>query len=89
MSTAKLRSNSPATSKRRPAMIIAMIPIGILLGFLGGLLSQTIIGSVAVIAFSAEPQAAYSTPLLGSLPVLAALIGAVLTPILYAHRGRR
>jgi hypothetical protein len=87
MSTPKLPSNSPATSNRRPAMIIAMVPIGILLGFVGGLLIQTIIGAVAVAAFSAVPQATFSMPFLGSLPVLTALIGAILTPILYARRG--
>jgi hypothetical protein len=90
MSTGNLPSSPPATSKQRPAMIIAMVPIGIALGFLGGLLIQTIIGVIAVTVFSAEPQATYSTWFLGSLPVLAALIGAVLAPVLYARsRGRR
>jgi hypothetical protein len=90
MPTGNLTSTSPATGKGRLAIIIAMVPIGIALGFLGGLLIQTIIGVIAVTVFSAEPQATYSTWFLGSLPVLAALIGAVLAPVLYAHRrGRR
>jgi hypothetical protein len=90
MPTGNLTSTSPATGKRRPAMIIAMVPIGIALGFLGGLLIQTIIGVVAVTVFGAEPQAAYSMWFLGSPPVLVALIGAVLGPFLYARsRGRR
>ena len=89
MSTGNLPSTSPATSKRRLAMITAMVPIGIVLGFLAGLLIQTIIGLIAVTVFSAEPQAAYSMRLFGSLPVLAALIGAILAPVLYARRGRR
>jgi hypothetical protein len=90
MSTPKLRPNSPVTSRRRPAMIIAMIPIGMALGFLGGLLIQTMVAVVAVTAFSAEPQATYSMPFVGSLPVLGALIGAVLGPVLYARsRSRR
>jgi hypothetical protein len=90
MPTGNLTSTSPAPGKRRRAMIIAMVPIGIALGFLGGLLIQTIIGVIAVTVFSAEPQATYCTWFLGSLPILAALIGAVLTPVLYARsRGRR
>jgi prolipoprotein diacylglyceryltransferase len=89
MSSPKLRPNSPATSRRRPAMIIAMIPIGMALGFLGGLLIQTIVGVVAVTVFSAAPEAAYSMPFVGSLPVLGALIGAVLAPVLYARSYSR
>ena len=53
MPTGNLTSTSPATGKRRAAMIIAMVPIGIALGFLGGLLIQTIIGVIAVTVFSA------------------------------------
>jgi Family of unknown function (DUF5957) len=90
MSPTKLPSRSPATSRPRPAMIIAMMPIGMALGFLGGLLIQTIVGVLAVTIFSADPQTTYSMPLVGSLPVVAALIGAVLAPVLYARsRSRR
>ena len=38
MFTGNLPSNAPSNSKRRPAMIIALIPAGAILGFLGGLL---------------------------------------------------
>jgi hypothetical protein len=48
MPTGNLTSTSPAAGKGRLAMIIAMVPIGIALGFLGGLLIQTIIGVIAV-----------------------------------------
>ena len=36
MSTGNLPSNAPSTSKRRPAVIIALVPAGAILGFLGG-----------------------------------------------------
>jgi MFS superfamily sulfate permease-like transporter len=45
MSTNNAPSNSPAANKRRPAMIIAMIPLGAIVGFIGGLLIVIIVGS--------------------------------------------
>jgi hypothetical protein len=87
MSTDNLPLNSPATRKRQPAMIIAMIPAGAILGFLGGLLIEIIVGLIARAVFSAEHPATFSMRFLGSLPGLGALIGAILAPIWYA-RGR-
>ena len=81
-------STSLSTSKRRPAMIIAMIPIGAISGLIGGLLIQIIVGLVARSAFSAETPASEAWQLLGSLPALGALIGAIVTPILYVRSGR-
>ena len=90
MSTGNVPTSSPATSKRHPAMIIALIPAGAVLGFIGGLLIEIIVGLVAGAVFSAEHLAAFSMRFLGSLPGLGALIGAILAPILYARgRGRR
>jgi len=54
MSTNNAPSNSPATNKQRPAMIIAMIPLGAIVGFIGGLLSVIIVGLIARSVFSAE-----------------------------------
>jgi prolipoprotein diacylglyceryltransferase len=88
MSTGNLPSHAPSTSRRRPAMIIAFIPIGAILGFLGGLLIEIIVGLIAGTAFSADHPARFSWRFLGSLPGLGALIGAILAPILYA-RARR
>jgi hypothetical protein len=88
MSTGNLPSKSPATSKRHPAMIIAMIPAGAVLGFIGGLLIEITVGLIAGAVFSAENPAAFSMRFLGSLPGLGALIGAILAPIWYARRGR-
>jgi hypothetical protein len=45
MSTGNLPS-APSSSKRRTAMIIALIPAGAILGFLGGLLSEIIVGLI-------------------------------------------
>jgi hypothetical protein len=56
-------------------------------GFIGGLLIEIIVGLIAGAAFSADHPAAFSWQFLGSLPGLGALIGAILAPILYA-RGR-
>jgi hypothetical protein len=70
-------------------MIIAMIPAGAILGFLGGLLIEIIVGLIARAVFSAEHPATFSMHFLGSLPGLGALIGAILAPIWYARsRGR-
>ncbi len=89
MSTSNVPPNSPATSKRHPAMIIAMIPAGAVVGFLGGLLIEIIVGLIARAVFSAEHPATFSMRFLGSLPGLGALIGAILAPIWYARgRGR-
>ena len=91
MSTGNVPPNSPTTSKRHPALIIAMIPGGAILGFLGGLLIEIIVGLIARAVFSAEHPATFSMRFLGSLPGLGALIGAVLAPIWYARghgRGR-
>ena len=85
MATTNTPSNSPDTSKRRPAVIIAMIPIGALLGFLGGLLIEIIVGLIARGVFSADHPAAFSWHFLGSLPGLGALIGAIVAPILYGR----
>jgi hypothetical protein len=69
-------------------VIIAMVPIGAVLGFLGGLLIEIIVGLIARAVFSADHPAASSWHFLGSLPGLGALIGAILVPILYARSGR-
>jgi prolipoprotein diacylglyceryltransferase len=88
MSTSNSPSKSSTTSKRRPAMIIAMIPVGAVLGLLGGLLIEIIVGLIARAAFSAEHPADFSWHFLGSLPGLGALIGAIVMPILYARSAR-
>jgi len=88
MSTKKAPSNLPATSRRQPAMIIAMIPLGAILGFIGGLLIVIIVGLIARSVFSAEHPGADAWQLLGLLPGLGALIGAIVAPILYRrNRG--
>jgi len=87
MSTNNAPSNSPATSKRRPALIIAMLPLGAILGFLGGLLIVIIVGLIARSVFSAERPGTDAWQLLGLLPGLGALIGAVVAPILYSRSG--
>ena len=68
MSTNNAPANSPATSKRRPAMIIAMIPLGAMLGFIGGLLIVIIVGLIARSVFSAEHPGTNAWQLLGLLP---------------------
>jgi hypothetical protein len=85
MATTNRPSNSPATSKRRPAVIIAMIPLGAILGLIGGLLIEIIVGLVARSVFSAEHPATQAWQLLGSLPGLGALIGAIVAPLLYGR----
>ena len=54
MSAENLPPKPPSTPKGRPAMIIGMIPIGAVLGFIGGLLIVIIVGLIARSAFSAE-----------------------------------
>jgi hypothetical protein len=73
----------------RVGLIIVMIPAGAILGFLGGLVIEIIIGLIAGAAFSADHPASFSWRFLGSLPGLGALIGAVLAPILYARSRHR
>ena len=87
MSASNIPSKPPSTSKRRPVMIIAMVPVGAILGFLGGLLIEIIVGLIARAVFSAEHPAAFSMRFLGSLPGLGSLIGAILAPILYGRVG--
>ncbi len=70
MSTGNLPSNAPGTSRRRTAMIIAVIPAGAILGFLGGLLIEIIVGLIAGTIFTADHPARFSWRFLGSLPVL-------------------
>jgi hypothetical protein len=72
MSSSNPRFKSPTTRTRRPGVIIAMIPIGALLGCLGGLLIEIIIGLIAREVFSADHPAAFSWHFLGSLPGLGA-----------------
>jgi hypothetical protein len=88
MSTNNAPSNSPATNKRRLAMIIAMIPLGAIVGFIGGLLIVIIVGLIARSVFSAEHPGTDVWQLLGLLPGLGALIGAIAGPILYRRGGR-
>jgi hypothetical protein len=88
MSNSNPPSKSPTTRMRRSGVIIAMIPIGALLGFLGGLLIEIIVGLIARGVFSADHPAAFSWHYLGSLPGLGALLGAIVAPILYARSGR-
>jgi hypothetical protein len=45
MSTSNPPSKSPTIKKQRPGVIIAMVPIGAILGFLGGLLIEIIVDS--------------------------------------------
>jgi hypothetical protein len=85
--SSNLPSTSPSTGKRRPAMITAMIPLGAIGGFIGGLLIEIIIGLIARSAFSAGHPGADAWQLLGALPALGVLIGAIVTPILYARSG--
>jgi hypothetical protein len=85
MSNQNLPSNTPATRRRRPAMIIAMIPLGAVLGLIGGLVIEIVVGLIARSVFSAEHPGAQAWQLLGSLPGLGALIGAILLPILYGR----
>ncbi|HEX6758062.1 MAG TPA: hypothetical protein VF086_06555 [Propionibacteriaceae bacterium] len=85
MSSSNSPSNSPTTRKRHPGVIIAMIPIGALLGFLGGLLIEIIVGLIARGVFSADHPAAFSWHFLGSLPGLGVLLGAIVAPILCAR----
>lgn len=85
MSTQNLPPNRPSARKRRPAMIIAMIPLGTVLGFIGGLLIVIIVGLIARSAFSAEHPGGLAWQLLGALPGLGALIGAIVAPILYGR----
>ena len=66
-----------------------MIPAGAILGFLGGLLIEIIVGLLAGGIFNADHPAAFSWHFLGSLPGLGALIGAIVAPILYARNGGR
>jgi hypothetical protein len=82
-----LSSTSPSAGKRRPAMIIAMIPLGAVLGFIGGLLIEIIVGLIARSVFSAEHPGTPAWQLLGSLPGLGALIGAIMAPIFYGRSG--
>jgi hypothetical protein len=89
MSTSNGTPKSPTTSRRHPGVIIAMIPAGAILGFLGGLLIEIIVGLMARGIFSADHPAAFSWHFLGSLPGLGALIGAIVAPILYARGGGR
>jgi hypothetical protein len=88
MSTSNPPSRTPTSRKRRPGVTIAMIPAGAILGFLGGLLIEIIVGLIARAVFSADHPAAFSWHLLGSLPGLGALLGAVVAPILYTRAGR-
>jgi hypothetical protein len=88
MSSSNPRFEPPTTRTRRPGVIIAMIPLGALLGFLGGLLIEIIVGLIATGVFSADHPAAFSWHFLGSLPGLGALIGAIVLPILCARSGR-
>jgi hypothetical protein len=88
MSSSSPRFTPPTTRTRRPGVIIAMIPLGALVGFLGGLLIEITVGLIARGVFSADHPAAFSWHFLGSLPGLGALIGAIVVPILYARGGR-
>jgi hypothetical protein len=88
MSTNNAPSNSPATNKRRLALIIAMIPLRAIVGFIGGLLIVIIVGLIARSVFSAEHPGTDVWQLLGLLPGLGALIGAIVGPILYGRGGR-
>ena len=84
-----LSSKAPSTGRRRLAMIIAMIPLGAIGGFIGGLLIEIIVGLIARSAFSAEHPGAQAWQLLAALPGLGALIGAIVMPILYTRGGAR
>jgi hypothetical protein len=70
-------------------VIIAMVPLGAILGLFGGLLIEIVVGLIARTALSAEHPATFSWHFLGSLPGLGALIGAIVAPALYVRgRGR-
>ena len=85
MSAENLPPKPPSTPKGHPAMIIGMIPIGAVLGFIGGLLIVIIVGLIARSAFSAEHPGGQGWQLLGALPGLGALIGGIVAPILYGR----
>ena len=85
MPAEKPPEDSPTSTKRRPGMIVAMIPLGAVLGFIGGLLIEIIVGLIARSAFSAEHPGSQAWQLLGSLPTLGAVIGAIVSPILYGR----
>jgi hypothetical protein len=76
-------------TRQRTIVIIAMIPIGAILGLLGGLLIEIAVGLIARAAFSAEHPSTFSWHFLGSLPGLGALIGAIVAPILHARSRDR
>ena len=76
-------------TQQRMFVIIAMVPVGAIVGLLGGLLIEIVVGLIARAAFSAEHPATFSWHFLGSLPGLGALIGAIVAPVLYARSGRR
>lgn len=77
------------SARRRMAVIIGLVPAGAILGFLGGLLIEIMVGLIAGAVFSADHPATFSWRFLGSLPGLGALIGAIVAPILYARARRR
>ena len=60
MPTSNPPSKSPTIRKQRPGVIIAMVLVGAILGFLGGLLIEIIVGLIARAVFSAEHPAAFS-----------------------------
>jgi hypothetical protein len=71
-------------------VIIALIPAGAMLGFLGGLLIEIIVGLIAGAGIQRRSSGDVLVDFLGSLPGLGALIGAILTPTLYPRpRGAR
>ena len=71
--------------RKRFAVIIVMIPLGAIVGFVGGLLIEIVVGLIVGAAFSAEHAGTQAWRVLGSLPRLGALIGAIVAPIWYGR----
>ena len=66
-----------------------MVPMGAFLGFLGAVLIEIVVGLIAGAYFDAERPAQFSWSWMSSLPGLGALIGAVVTPVLYIRTRRQ
>lgn len=73
----------------RSGIAIALIGIGAVLGFAVALIVDLIIGLLAAALYSADHPSPIPGRLLGALPGIGALAGAVLLPVLYVRGTRR
>lgn len=62
--------------------VIALVPLGALLGFGGAILIEILIGLIAGPTFNAEHPSWLPWRMLGFLPGTGALVGAVVAPII-------